>query len=83
MLSKTENKVMSVIYAECKDRRSFLISPIDLIKLSGVDKITLSEMERVVSDLQTDGYFDLVYSDMRGETVYCISLTQKKTKSQR
>ena len=35
MLSKSESKVMQVICDACKDRQSFLISPIDLIKLSG------------------------------------------------
>lgn len=77
MLSRRENKVMSVLHGQCANKKSVLISPIDLIKLSGVEKITLTELEKVVKDLSTDGYFDLIYSDRHGETVYCISLTEK------
>lgn len=77
MLSKNESKIMGVIFRECKDRTALLISPVDLMKISGVDTLTLTKLERVVKDLHTDGYFDLVYSDRHGETVYCISLTEK------
>lgn len=77
MLSRNENKVMSVLFNECKDKNALLISPTDLLKLSGAGVLTLTELERVVTDLHSDGYFDLVYSDRRGEKVYCICLTNK------
>ena len=77
MLSRTESKVMNVLYKECKERSAFLISPIDLKKMSGTENLSNNGLERVVKDLHSDGYFDLVYSDRHGETVYCISLTEK------
>ncbi|MBR2449029.1 MAG: hypothetical protein IKB30_02785 [Clostridia bacterium] len=77
MLSKTENKIMIALCAECKDRNSLLISPVDLIKIAGVENLTLTGLERVMNDLYTDGYFDLIYSDRRGETVYCVTMTEK------
>ncbi len=77
MLNRVENKVMNVLYKECKDRSAFLISPVDLKKMSGTDNLSNNQLERVVKDLHSDGYFDLVYSDRHGETVYCISLTDK------
>lgn len=77
MLTKTESKVMKVLCGESKDKRSYLISPIDLLKMSGVDALTLTELDKIVKDLSSDGYFDLIYSDRRGEVVYCVSLTQK------
>ena len=77
MLSKNESKVMRVIFRECKDKSALLISPIDLMKIAGQDTLTLTEIERVVNDLHADGYFDLIYSDRHGETVYCLSLTEK------
>lgn len=77
MLSKNEDKVMRVLFKESKDKKAYLISPADLLKMAGVDAITLSELDRVMKDLSVDGYFDLVYSDRRGETVYCVSLTEK------
>ena len=77
MLNRNENKVMSILYKQCKDKKALLISPIDLLKLLGGDVLTLTGLEKVIVDLHADGYFDLVYSDRRGEMVYCICLTEK------
>ena len=77
MLSKKENRVMGVLYSAAKDKKSVLISPIDLLKLAGPDNVTLTELEKIVVALNQDGYYDLVYSDRHGETVYCITLTEK------
>ena len=77
MLSKIENKVMSIIFKECSKRSSLLITPSDLISMSGDKSITLKGIDKILTDLNTDGYFDLVYSDRHGQTVYCIALTDK------
>lgn len=82
MLSKTENRVMAAIYAQCRDKKSLLISPADLLQLAG-GNITLTEVEKIVADLATDGYFDLVYSDRHGETVYCLTLLERGMAYQR
>lgn len=79
MLSKTENRVMSAVYDRCNGKVSLLISPIDLVKIIGTRHITLTELERTMVALSQDGYFDMVYSDRHGETVYCITLTAKGT----
>lgn len=77
MLTRLENKVMINLYKECKDKSSILISPIDLIKIVGSENLTLSKLEKIIKDLSADGYFDLIYSDRHGETVYCITLLEK------
>ena len=77
MLSKIENKVMMVLLKECKDKKALLISPIDLINIIGDKTITQTKLEKVINDLFMDGYFDLIYSDRRGEHVYCITLTER------
>jgi predicted transcriptional regulator len=77
MLNRVENKVMATIFSACNNKTSLLITPIDLIKMTGEKSVSLSTMERIVKDLHSDGYFDLIYSDRHGETVYCISLTEK------
>ncbi len=77
MLSKKENSVMNAVYLLCKERASGLVSPIDLLKVVGGKQFTLSQLEKVLQALSQDGYFDMIYSDRRGETVYCISLTEK------
>ncbi|MBO7345706.1 MAG: hypothetical protein J6U92_07210 [Clostridia bacterium] len=77
MLSKIENKVMHAVYGVCYEKATQLISPVDLIRLSGVVGLTQSKLERVMEDLSSDGYFDLIYSDRRGERIYCVTLTDK------
>ena len=77
MLNRAENRVMQTIFGACADRRSLLITPLDLVKMTGEKGVTLSVVDRIVKDLHSDGYFELIYSDRHGETVYCISLTEK------
>lgn len=76
MLSKAETRVMGVLYEECFKKRAALLSPHDLAKKAG-GELTASETEKIVGDLASDGYVDFVYSDRRGETVFCVSLTEK------
>ena len=77
MLSKNENRVMNAVYERCGGKSSLLISPIDLLKIIGTSLMTLTEIEKAIIALSQDGYFDLVYSDRHGETVYCITLSSK------
>jgi hypothetical protein len=77
MLSKIEKKVMQLLYDHSKNKDAILISATDLFLQLGDKKVSVSQIEKVVEDLNTDGYFDLVYSDRHGQVVYCISLTVK------
>ncbi len=77
MLSKRERKVMGAVYALSNDKRALLVSPVDLVKNSTLKGATVSDIDKTVVALSQDGYFDLVYSDRHGETVYCITLTEK------
>lgn len=76
MLTKNENKVMNALIKQGQNKGAILISPVDLIKISGVD-FTLTQIEKLLEDLKKDGYFDLVFSDRHGEKVYCIILSEK------
>ena len=77
MLSKTENRVMGVLYERCREKNALLISPDDLIKCVGDKELTLTKLDKIVVDLGADGYFELVYSERSGERVYCLALTEK------
>lgn len=77
MLTKTESKLMQIIYAECQRRGALLITPYDLINMSGEKGLTESTLEKMLDELNLDGYFDLVYTDRHGERVFCITLTEK------
>ncbi len=77
MLNQKENRVMSVIAVEAKDKNSVLLSSMDIKTLSGDKELKTSTIDKIVNDLCTDGYYDLVLSERRGERVYCITLTEK------
>lgn len=77
MLSKTESKVMTALCKMCKDKNSTLISPLDLISIVGDKSFSQTALDQVMDDLSSDGYFDLIYSDRRGEKVYCITLLER------
>lgn len=77
MLTSAEKRVMDTIYVQCKDKHSTIISPTDITRLTDKYGVGLNRVEKTVKDLYMDGYFDMVYSDRRGETVYCITLTEK------
>ena len=79
MLSKLENRVMKVIYCQSEGKDGLLISPNDIARQAGISGLKLQDIERAENDLYSDGYFDLVYSDRKGERIYCISLTEKGT----
>ena len=77
MLSRLESKVLISLIKASKERGAILISPIDLLKIVSAEHLTLSQLETTLNNLSTDGYFDLVLSDRRGEKVFCITLLEK------
>ena len=77
MLNKTESRVMKALCLEGMSKGSYLISPTDLKRLSGIENIDEPVLDKLMADLCSDGYFDLVYSDRHGEKIYCVILTSK------
>lgn len=77
MLSRLESKVLITLIKASKEKGAILISPIDLLKIVGLENLTLSSLEKTLNDLSTDGYLDIVLSDRRGEKVFCITLLEK------
>ena len=77
MLNKLESKVMKTLFLECENKKTILITPTDLIRIIGDRALTEGAVDKIVYDLSTDGYLDLIYSDRHGERVYCVTLTEK------
>lgn len=77
MLSGKENKIMTCISSVCKQRDSVLITPKDLITTAMLNDVSENDLEAIMHDLENDGYFDLVYSERKGEKIYCITLLEK------
>ncbi len=76
MLSKKEDAVMQIMYSQGMEKKSFLISPID-IKTISKTPLSEKEVDKILTDLKMDGYFDFIYSDRHGEIVYCVTLLER------
>lgn len=78
MLNKTEQEVMNIVFQACDGKPSCLITARDI--LSQLPKSKGLSEERIVKTLKSlelDDYFDIIYSDRKGEEVFCISLHTK------
>ncbi len=75
MLSKIENEVMHAVYEICKDRENCLVSPYELLcVLPYKRKYTIAQVEKVLSLLEKDDYFDIIHLERKGEPVYVITM---------
>lgn len=75
MLNKQESEVMNAVYALCKERGICLISPTELIEmLPKKRRYSEEKLEKLLSALALDDYFELLSSERKGEKMYVISL---------
>ena len=75
MLNKSELDVMNAVYSLCHEKGICLISPTELIDLLPPrKKYTEEQVEKILSALALDEYFELLSSDRKGEKMYVISL---------
>lgn len=75
MLNRKESEVMNAVYSLCHEKGICLISPAELLSLLPHGKrYTESELERVLSELALDNYFELLSSERKGEKMYVISM---------
>lgn len=84
MLSKSENAVMKVIYSLCDGCDGCLISPIEILSLlPSKTKYSTEKIDNILQSLMTDGYFDIIYSERKGEKMYVINLKERGVMFQR
>ncbi len=77
MLSKHENEVMSAVYSLCDGTDGCLVSPLDILSvLPTKRRFTPERLDGILTDLQSDGYFDLISSERKGEKMYVINLKE-------
>ena len=75
MLSKRESEVMNAVYALCHEKGIGLICPAELLaQLPPRRNYTEEELEKILSALTLDDYFELLSSERKGEKMYVISL---------
>lgn len=78
MLSAREDAVLTAVLHFCGGKDCTLITPQDLLaSLKKREGFTEDRLERVLSALEMDDYLDIVYSDRKGERVYCVTLHAK------
>lgn len=75
MLNRQEGEVMNAVYALCHDKGLCLVSPSELLQmLPKKTKMQEESLERILSALALDDYFELASSERKGEKTYVISL---------
>lgn len=75
MLNRKESEVMNAVYALCEEKGICLISPSELVSLLPPrKKYTEEAVEKILSELSLDNYFELLSSERKGEKMYVISL---------
>ena len=78
MLNKRENEVMNAVYTLCHEKGVCLISPTELIDILPLrKKYTEEGLEEILHQLALDDYFDLLFSERKGEKMYVLSLRTK------
>lgn len=80
-MGKTENTVMGAIYTLCDGKLSCLVSRDDILRAASKKNkkknISEKKLEDTLAVLQMDGYFDVIYSERKGEKMYVITLHTK------
>ncbi len=66
---------MNAIYSLCQGKGVCLVSPSELISLLPArKKYTEEQLDKILSELALDDYFELLSSERKGEKMYVISM---------
>ena len=80
-MGNVENTVMEAIYSLCDGKLSCLVSRDDILRSSSKKNkkknISAKKLEDTLALLQMDGFFDVIYSERKGERMYVITLHTK------
>ena len=75
MLNRRESEVMGAVYSLCQEKGICLVSPSELLSLLPPRrKYTEEQVEKILSALALDDYFELLSSERKGEKMFVISL---------
>ncbi len=66
---------MTAIYSLCDGTESCLVSPADILAIMPAKRrVDYDELEAILNTLRCNGFFDLIYSERKGERMYVINL---------
>ena len=75
MLNRREAEVMNAVYSLCHTLSLCLLSPAEILSaLPARKKYSEESLEEILSALSLDDYFELLFSERKGEKMYVISL---------
>jgi hypothetical protein len=78
MLKKKYESVLKVLNDNAYKGESLIISPSSIVAFCGNEKLVNDKnVEDVLKSLCSSDYIDMVLSDKKGETFYCITLLKK------
>ncbi len=88
-LNKREEEIMNAVFTLSGGKESLLVSPQEILALlPPKSSYTEEQLEGILRSLELDGYFQLTFSERKGEKMYVIhllteGLAYKRTDSQR
>lgn len=66
---------MDILYSLCLEEGSCLCAPWDILQqFEGKENMDEGKLEKILLDLQSDGYVSVLHSDRRGEPMYVITM---------
>ncbi len=75
MLNARERKIMESLYSLCRETGSCLCSSWDLLRRFPAERRPSEEQaEKILHDLESDGYINLIRSERQGEPMYVVTL---------
>ncbi len=79
MLTKSERTVMALVYELCTEKQTCMVSAFDLLHMLPDNDYTIEGVEAILNTLKLDDYFEIIYTERKGEKVYIITLHEKGT----
>lgn len=68
---------MSAVYSLCDGTEGCLVSPLEIKSVMAQRRrLNDEELDDILNALRVDGYFDLIYSERKGEKMYVINLRE-------
>lgn len=76
-LTRRENEVMNAVFELSGGKERFLVSPGELAAvLPSRGRYDEAALEKLLSSLALDGYFDFVETDRKGERTYVVHMRE-------
>lgn len=74
-MTKKEKMIMSYLCDRCQQKRTYLVSPLEITQVMSKKYIlSIEEIDEIMVNLSNENYIDFVVSDSKKGYYYCINL---------